>query len=210
MIKAVIFDLDGVIVTTDDLHYKAWKYIADNEGIYFDENINNKLRGISRKDSLEILLKNANRHYSEKEKLLLSEKKNNIYVSMLDTLSKKNILPNIVELLTLLKKNKYLLAIGSSSKNARIILEKIDLLNMFDAISDGNNISKSKPDPEVFIKAANMLGIPEKYCAVIEDAESGLIAAKSANMITFGAGDAAFSKYADYNFSKIKKVLKLD
>ena len=209
LIEAVLFDLDGVIVSTDDLHYKAWLSIAQKEGIYFDETINNKLRGVSRMESLSIILENAHKTYTQEEKELLAKEKNNLYVSSLQSLSEQDILPGVKDLIRKLKQQDYLIAIASSSKNAKRILDKIGLLHTFDAISDGTNITKSKPDPEVFIKAAQMLQITPEKCAVVEDAISGLIAAKRANMITFATGDARGSKYADYDFTELPTVLKL-
>ena len=143
LIEAVLFDLDGVIVSTDDLHYKAWLSIAQKEGIYFDETINNKLRGVSRMESLSIILENAHKTYTQEEKELLAKEKNNLYVSSLQSLSEQDILPGVKDLLRKLKQQDYLIAIASSSKNAKRILDKIGLLHTFDAIIDGTNITKS-------------------------------------------------------------------
>lgn len=189
--KAFIFDLDGVIVSTDDLHFLAWKHMADLEGIYFDQNINHRLRGVSRLASLEIILEQAKKSYTDVEKQNLCELKNRYYVSLLETLSSKDILPGVLPTLEYLKKKGYLLAIGSSSKNARIILDKIGLTEYFDVISDGNNITKSKPDPEVFLKAMTMLGLTHRDCAVVEDAEAGIDAANHAQMVSIGVGPAS-------------------
>ena len=171
--KAVIFDLDGVICFTDKLHYKAWKNIADEQGIYFDEKINDRLRGVSRMESLDIILEKADRTYSFDEKKEIAEKKNDIYVSLLDTMSEKDLDVNVKVVLDTLRSRGTLLAIGSSSKNTKKILEKLGLKDFFDAVSDGTNITKSKPDPEVFLKAAEMLGIKPVEAVVVEDAVSG-------------------------------------
>lgn len=203
MIKAVIFDLDGVIVSTDTLHYKAWKELATKENIEFDETINNRLRGISRMESLDIVLEKASKKYADKEKTELAAYKNDIYAASLNTLSKSDILPNVMDVLDTLKKRNIKVAIGSSSKNAKKILKQIGLFTYFDAISDGTNIEKSKPDPEVFLMAADMLGIPYNNCAVVEDAVSGLIAAKAANMVAYATGDAAKSDIKDYLFEEL-------
>lgn len=207
MIKAVIFDLDGVIVSTDNLHYLAWKKMADEEGIYFDETINHRLRGISRKDSLEIILEQAKKSYTEDEKGLLMAKKNSDYQQLLKDLTQKDILPGVMDLLAELKAKDILIAIGSSSKNAKIILKYIGLENEFDAISDGTNISHSKPHPEVFLKAAEMLDLKPTECAVVEDAISGILAAKNAGMLAFATGDALQSPLKDDDFENIRKWL---
>jgi beta-phosphoglucomutase len=207
MIKGVIFDLDGVIVSTDKYHYQAWKKMADLENIYFDEKINDRLRGVSRMESLSIILEKANKSYTEKEKVKLAEFKNELYKNSLDNLTEEEILPGITELLDDLQANNIKIAIGSSSKNAKKILHKIRLFDRFDAISDGTNISKSKPDPEVFIIAAEKLNLQPKECAVVEDAHSGIVAAKAANMVAFATGDAKTSQEKDYDFEQIKDVL---
>ena len=145
MIKAVIFDLDGVIVSTDDCHYEAWKKLADEEGIYFDRKINDRLRGVSRMASLEIVLERSEKTYTEEEKAELAERKNGYYKEFIKKLTPNDILPGVMDNLEELKKNGIKIAIGSSSKNTPIILKQIGLDGYFDAVSDGNNISKSKP-----------------------------------------------------------------
>lgn len=152
--KAFIFDLDGVIVSTDSLHYRAWKTLADRESIYFDEEINNRLRGVSRMESLEIILERATRSYTQEEKNEMAEYKNNVYRELLQVLTPADRLEGVTETLDALRQKGYKLAIGSSSKNTPVILQKIGYGSYFDAISDGNNITHSKPDPEVFLKAA--------------------------------------------------------
>lgn len=189
-IEAVIFDLDGVIVTTDECHYWAWKAMADDEGIYFDRQINESLRGVSRQASLEIILSRAKRNYSDAEKILLTQKKNDIYVTLIQQLTSEDILPGVTERLRSLKENGYRVAIGSSSKNAPIILKRIGLDTFFDAVSDGNKITKSKPDPEVFLRAADMLGVRYANCMVVEDADAGIAAGKAAGMKTLAVGGA--------------------
>lgn len=184
MIKAVIFDLDGVIVSTDDCHYEAWKKMADEEGIYFDKTINNRLRGVSRMESLEIVLERAIKEYSEEEKLQLAERKNGYYKEFITKLTPADILPGAMNTLDELRANGIKVAIGSSSKNTPVILKQIGLSDYFDAVSDGNNITNSKPDPEVFLKAADMLGIPYSECMIVEDADAGIEAGKSAGMKT--------------------------
>lgn len=207
MIKGVIFDLDGVIVSTDSLHYNAWKKLADSEGIYFDEKINNRLRGVSRMESLDIILEKSNAVYSNTEKKMLAEIKNSTYVDLLDTLTESDIIDGIVSLCSDLKKRNIKIAIGSSSKNARLILRKLKLEFFFDAICDGNNIAISKPNPEVFLKAAKMLDLEPQECCVVEDALSGVEAAISANMMVFGVGEALKSNHKVYSLVKILNIL---
>lgn len=197
-IKGMIFDLDGVIVFTDKFHYQAWKKMADDLGVYFDEKINDRLRGVSRMDSLEIILERYHGNaLSQKEKEALAEKKNEIYRSLLQTMAPEDVSEEVRDTLKELRKKGYRLAIGSSSKNAKFILEKVELTKAFDAISDGTNITKSKPDPEVFLKAAEYLDLRPEECLVIEDAEAGIQAAKSGGMYAAGIGEAAKSKNID-------------
>ena len=209
MIKAVIFDLDGVIVSTDDCHYEAWKKMADEEGIYFDKTINNRLRGVSRMESLEIVLERAVKEYSDEEKLQLAERKNGYYKEFITKLTPNDILPGAKENLEELRKNGIKIAIGSSSKNTPVILKQIGLDNYFDAVSDGNNITNSKPDPEVFLKAADMLSIPYGECMIVEDADAGIEAGKRAGMKTVSVHGAKGSDIAiaDLTQSIYKMIL---
>lgn len=208
MIKGIIFDLDGVIVSTDKLHFQAWKYMADKENIYFDEEINNSLRGISRKESLEIILKKSNKKYSEEEKLKLMDIKNSYYVNLLDFLSPSDKLKDVDLLLSELKSKNIKIAIGSSSKNTKKILKQIGLIDSFDAIADGNEIKNSKPDPEVLLLASKKLNLKPSECAVIEDAVAGIEAAKRGGMIAFAIKDAKKSNLAEYKLDKLIDVIK--
>lgn len=206
-IKAVIFDLDGVIVTTDDCHYLAWKAMADGENIYFDRKINERLRGVSRMESLEIIMEKAEKEYTDEEKKELATKKNNLYVEYIRKLTKNDILPGVMDNLEYLKENGIKIAIGSSSKNTPIILKQIGLSDYFDAVSDGNTIKNSKPDPEVFVNAANMLGIEPENCLVVEDADAGIIAGKRANMKTLAVNSA---KGGDFYAQSLENVNIVD
>lgn len=207
--QAVIFDLDGVICFTDKYHYKAWKTMADDLGIYFDEKINNRLRGVSRMESLEIILERSDKAFSEDEKLALAEKKNKIYVELLGEMSKEDLSAEVKETLDRLRAEKIQLAIGSSSKNAKFILKRLGLDHYFDAVSDGTNISRSKPDPEVFLKAAEFLHKKPEQCLVVEDARAGIMAAKAGGFDSAGLGEAAVCGEATYGLDSFSDLLEI-
>lgn len=208
--KALIFDLDGVICFTDQFHYKAWKQMADEINVYFDEEINNRLRGVSRMDSLEIILERyKGETLSVERKLELAEKKNAIYRELLKTMTPKDVSDEVRDTLKELRRRGYKLSLGSSSKNAKFILEKIDLMDAFDAISDGTNITKSKPDPEVFLKAADFLQIEPVECLVVEDAYAGIDAAKAGGMLAAGLGDAREYEKTDYPIETFSDLLRI-
>jgi beta-phosphoglucomutase len=190
-LKAVIFDLDGVIVSTDEFHYQGWKHLADEEGIYFDRTINERLRGVSRMESLEILLERAEKQYHTEEKIRLAAKKNEYYLQLLSKLSPADILPGVRAFLDELKKAGIKIAIGSSSKNSPTILKCIGMSSFFDATADGNEIEKSKPDPEVFLLAAKKLGVAPANCLIVEDAVAGVEAAIAGGMKVLAVGCAA-------------------
>ncbi len=197
MVRGVIFDLDGVLVTTDEFHYLSWKEIADAEGIYFDRQINHRLRGVSRMTSLEIVLERSPRRYSESEKLALAERKNEIYRNLLSRLGPGDVMPGAIPLLTDLRHANARIAVGSSSKNTRYIIERLEIGHLLDAVVDGNDIQNSKPDPEVFLTAAARLGLPPADCVVVEDAEAGLEAARRAGMRVVALGSAVRGLSAD-------------
>lgn len=208
-IKGIIFDLDGVLVFTDKFHYQAWKAIADDYGIYFDEKINNRLRGVSRMESLDIILERyEGKSLTLEEKEKMAEKKNRIYCELLKTMTPSDVGEDVRNTLDRLHEMGLKLAIGSSSKNAKFILEKVKLLEVFDAVSDGTNISRSKPDPEVFVKAAEYLGFAPEDCAVVEDAEAGIDAAKAGGMYAVGIGEAAKYEKTDYRIERFSDLLK--
>ena len=207
--KGIIFDLDGVLVSTDHLHYLAWKKMADGIGVYFDETINNRLRGVSRMASLDIILEKSSVSYSQTEKARLAEEKNNYYRELLQTMSPGDVDPQVRSTLHSLHEMGYQLAIGSSSKNAKFILKQIDLMDDFDAISDGTNISHSKPDPEVFLKAAEFLNLNPESCVVVEDAFAGIDAAKAGNMQAIGIGEASGYARTDYPIHRFDEILTL-
>ena len=189
--QGVIFDLDGVICFTDKFHYEAWKAMADEIGVYFDETINNRLRGVSRMASLDIILERADRTYTQEEKEALAERKNNNYKKLLEKMNPADLSKEVKTTLDTLRSMGCLLAIGSSSKNAKFILKQLGLEGYFDAISDGTNITRSKPDPQVFQMAAQFLNLRPEECLVVEDAVAGIDAAKDGGFAAAGLGEAA-------------------
>lgn len=196
--KAVLFDLDGVIVCTDECHYKGWKKLADEEGIYFDREINRRQRGVSRMESLDILLEKSEKTYTDEQKKEMAERKNNYYREYIKTLTPADILPGVIPFCEKLKADGVKIAIGSSSKNTPAILKGIGLDTYFDAVADGNQITKSKPDPEVFLLAARLVDIDPADCMVVEDAEAGVEAALAGGMDVLGLGDAVANSSATY------------
>lgn len=207
--QAIIFDLDGVICHTDRYHYLAWKQLADELGIYFDETINHRLRGVSRMESLEIVLERSGRTFTEEEKLLYAEKKNEVYKELLKQMSPKDLSEEVKQTLDELRAKGLKLGIGSSSKNARFILSRIGLEDYFDAVCDGNCISRSKPDPEVFVKAAAMLSTPAERCLVVEDAKAGVEAAVAGGMDCAAIGDARCCEQAAHGLTTFSDLLKV-
>ncbi|MDD3369634.1 MAG: beta-phosphoglucomutase [Lachnospiraceae bacterium] len=201
--EAIIFDLDGVLVFTDQYHFLAWKKIADELGIFFDQNMNNALRGVSRAESLEIILQNSSLQLTAEEKARVLREKNAYYKELLTELEPSAVKENVRNMLTVLKQKGLKLAVGSSSKNTKYILQKTDLAKYFDAVSDGTNITCSKPDPEVFLKAAEMLHVPPENCMVVEDAEAGIDAAKAGCMYAIGIGTAAKYDKTDYGIADL-------
>jgi len=206
--KAVIFDLDGVICHTDEYHYRAWLKIADELGINFNEKINNLLRGVGRMQSLDIILELSDKELSDEEKKLYAEEKNSYYIKLLDDLTPADVEPDVFETLNMIRSRGIKMAIGSSSKNAKRILKKVGLIDFFDAISDGTNIIRTKPHPEVFLKASNYLGIKPKECIVVEDAQSGVEAAIAANMDCAAIGGAAGYSLASYSLKNLSDLLQ--
>ena len=208
--KAIIFDLDGVICFTDEYHYRAWKAMADDMGIPFDRTVNNRLRGVSRMASLDIILeKYTGPALSQEEKEKLAQRKNDIYRESLKEMSPADLSAEVKETLEGLRALGLKLAIGSSSKNTPFILGQIGLKDFFDAVSDGNNITRSKPDPEVFVKAAQMLGIAPEACLVVEDAVSGAQAGHAGGMKVACLGDAAQHQAGDWNMQSIRELIDI-
>ena len=204
--KAVIFDLDGVICYTDEYHYLAWQAVADSIGVPFDRTVNNRLRGVSRMESLDIILEKYSGTLSQAEKEALAEQKNELYKKYLQQMSPADLSEEVSTTLNLLDELGLKLAIGSSSKNAPFILQQIGLGGYFDAVSDGNNITRSKPDPEVFIKAAQMLCLAPRDCLVVEDAVSGAQAGHAGGFRVACLGDASNAKACDYNLAEFSEL----
>lgn len=208
--KAVIIDLDGVICFTDKYHYEAWKALADRLGIYFDEQINNRLRGVSRMASLDIVLERAAKAYTPEEKEAFAAEKNALYVRLLQQMTPADLSGEVRDTLNALRAGGYKLAIGSSSRNTKLILARLGLGDFFDAVSDGTNITRSKPDPEVFLKAAEMLSLPPAACLVVEDAKAGIQAAHAGGFASAGIGEAAEHPDCTYpirTFGDLKAIL---
>ena len=209
MIKAVIFDLDGVICSTDRYHYQAWKQLADELNIFFNEEINNRLKGVSRMESLDIILEKSNKKYSVEEKQKLATKKNDTYRNLLKNMDDHDVSSDVLKTLYFLKRNGIKTAIGSSSKNAMYILERIGLDNYFDVIVDGTQINKSKPDPEVFLLTAKKLCLEPKNCIVVEDAKTGIDAANAGGFISIGINDAANYIMSKHKINKVSDILNI-
>lgn len=203
-ISAVIFDLDGVIVSTDECHYQAWKQMAEEAGVPFNRHINERLRGVSRMESLDIILEKANRSYTPQEKEAMAARKNQYYTKLIEQLTPADVLPGANEALALLRKRGQKIAIGSSSKNTPLILRQIGMETTFDAIADGNRIEKSKPDPEVFLLAARLLGVEPACCLVVEDAAAGVEAALAGGMEVLGVGSAAAHPGAHFHAQSLE------
>jgi beta-phosphoglucomutase len=204
--KAFIFDLDGVIVDTAKYHYLAWQKIANRLGIDFTHEHNELLKGVSRIRSLDIILGLGNVEAAQEDKNKWLTEKNEDYLSYILHMKEDEILPDVVKVLQYLKDNGQKIALGSASKNARPILEKVGVLHFFDAIVDGNDVTNAKPDPEVFLRAAQMLGIEPDNSVVFEDAVAGIQAANAANMVSIGIGDAKTLAEAQYNFNDFTEI----
>jgi beta-phosphoglucomutase len=214
MIQAVIFDLDGVIVDTAHYHFIAWKRLAKELGIDFNEKENEQLKGVSRMRSLEIILELGNLRLSQQEMERLADKKNKWFVDYINAMKPDEIFPGVKELIQSIRFNGIKVALASSSKNADTVLNLLNIKDLFDAIVDGKMITHTKPDPEIFLLAAKKLNISPSKCLVFEDAEAGVEAAIAAGMKCIGVGSAqqlskanvVVSKTPDFDIQKIKNV----
>ncbi len=206
----IIFDLDGVICSTDEYHYEAWKALAKEIGIdNFTKKDNNRQRGVSRMESLEILLEKSERKFTDQEKLAMADRKNERYKELLVNINSFDLSDDVRVTLNTLRKAGMKLAIGSSSKNTALILERLGLGNFFDAVVDGNCITKSKPDPEVFLKAAQRIGLKPGECLVVEDAISGIQAGTLGGFDTAGIGEAMTDPQTTYPLRDFSQILNI-
>jgi beta-phosphoglucomutase len=194
--KACIFDLDGVVVDTAKYHFLAWKRLTGDLGIPFTESDNERLKGVSRMASLNIILEIGGKKLSLPEKERLATLKNKWYIDYISKMTPGEILPGTLEFIDELKRNKIKIALGSASRNTPMILDRVGMHDLFDAIADGNSVHKAKPDPEVFLKAASMLGVARERCVVFEDASAGVKAALNAGMLCIGIGEKNILKDA--------------
>ncbi len=206
MIKGFLFDLDGVIVETAIFHYQAWRKMANDLGFDISEEFNEGLKGISRMDSMNLILEHGNIALSESEKIELATKKNEHYLTLVSKMTADDILPGVKEFFTQIKQTNIKIALGSVSKNAKTILDGVGLINEFEAIIDGTKITKGKPDPEVFLKGAAELGLSPEECLVFEDAVAGVEAGKNAGMIVIGIGNAEVLTKADIVFDGFEGI----
>ena len=206
-LRGIIFDLDGVIVSTDEQHYLGWQALADRLGIPFSREVNSRFRGVSRMACMNILEELGGKHYTDSEKIAYADWKNEYYRKLLAQMSSDDLSQEVRSTLDALRARGLKLAVGSSSKNAKFILQRIGLSDYFDAVSDGTNISRSKPDPEVFLKAAEYLGLAPSDCLVVEDAVSGVEAAHAGGMKAATVGDAAGRGCGDFILSRFADLL---
>ncbi len=204
--KGFIFDLDGVIVDTAKYHYLAWKKLANDIGIDFTEVQNEQLKGVSRVRSLEKILAWGNLNLEEDKFNALMGKKNDDYLTYIATMDEGEILPDVVRVIDFLSQKEQKMSLGSASKNAREILTRVNLLHRLDAIVDGNDVSKAKPDPEVFLIAAKKMNVAPEQCIVFEDAVAGIQAANAANMLSIGIGDKSILHEADFVFNDFTEM----
>ena len=204
--KGFIFDLDGVIVDTAKYHYLAWKSLANELGFDITLEQNEQLKGVSRVRSLEIILGWGNKTLSEEQFKKYMAEKNDNYLSHIAQMDEEEILPDVPKTLNYIQKTQQGIALGSASKNARKILQKVGLFETFEAIVDGNDVSKAKPDPEVFLIAAKKLNKAPKDCIVFEDSVAGVTAANTAGMISIGIGSKENLGHADYVFKDFTEI----
>ena len=205
-IEAVIFNLEGVLVTTEPCHFQAWQQMAREHGVPFDRATYEAIRGKSRTEGLNLILSKARRSFSEGEKIALATRKNDLYTACIEALGQECLLPGALEAVAALKKSGLKAAVGSSSQNALFILKRLGLREQFDAVADGNQTTFLKPHPEVFLLAARKMSAQPAGCLVVEDDEDGLIAAHLAGMRTLGLGKAAGSPEADFRADSLAAV----
>lgn len=206
MKRCFIFDLDGVIVDTAKYHFICWKQLADDLGIPFTEKENELLKGVSRVNSLELILKLGNQTMVQEKKDRFLKEKNDNYLSYIKNMTNDEILPGVAEFIAILKTKKIPTALGSASKNARTILDVLKIDHWFDVVVDGTNVTKAKPDPEVFLQGAQLIGVPASQCIVFEDSVAGVQAANKADMISVGIGKKETLHEAQYCYTGFDKM----
>lgn len=208
-LQGILFDLDGVLCSTDEYHYRAWKELADSISVSFDRTVNERLRGISRMDSLEIILEKRRQDLHTGRKARVGRPEKRRYRELLQNLSPKDADPDVVSTLLALKKRGLRLCVASSSKNARFILDRLALTSYFDGVCDGTQITRAKPDPEVFLTAAAMLSLSPESCLVVEDAVAGAQAAHAGGFLAACVGDASKKRVGDYNLARLSDLLSI-
>lgn len=206
MIQAVIFNLEGVLVTTDTCHRQAWQAMAYENGISFDDNTYERMRGLSRSEALDILLSRARRRYTEPEKLVLAMRKGDLYMEAIAGLDKSCALPGAIETVVALRHSGLRTAVASSSQHTRFILKHLGIQNLFDAVADGNLIEKPTPNPEVFLLAAEKMHLPPENCLVVDDNSSGIEGAHRAGMLAVGISDAAYEPFTDFRAEDLESI----
>lgn len=206
LIDAALFDLDGVIAFTDRYHYLGWKKLADENGWDFDETLNHQLRGVSRMQSLQVILDHNGVERSDEEKDRLADRKNGYYQKLLEDINQDDLYPGALEFVSALRARGVKTALASGSKNAMIVVESLDLSDFFDAFVTGHDLTRSKPDPQIFEMSAERLGIPAERCVVFEDAESGIEAGLAAGMYCVGVGEADRLPNAEQTFTKYEDI----
>lgn len=204
VVRAAIFDLDGVLTDTAEYHYLGWQRLADEEGVPFDRQRNEALRGVSRNESLLLLL--DGREVSDEAFAEMAERKNGYYLEYLQDMSPADLLPGAVELVQDAKARGWKVAIGSSSKNAGFVLDALGITELFDAVADGHSVERAKPEPDLFLRAAELLDVPPETCIVVEDAESGVDAALAAGMIAVGVGPQERVGHATHHFETVQDI----
>jgi beta-phosphoglucomutase len=207
MIKGVIFDLDGVLVSTDDYHYKSWQRLCDDEGFtFFSREFNHKFRGVARMKCVDILLEAAGKKFTAEQKQEIADRKNRYFVESLEDVAEECLLPGSIDILKALRQRNVKLAVASNSKNAKPIIEKVHIGEYFDTIVDGHDIKNNKPHPEPFLLAAQRLGLDPKYCLVVEDAVAGIMAADAAGMASLGIGERDYLPNAKVLVKDLSKI----
>jgi len=205
-LKAIIFDLDGVVTDTAEYHYKSWELPLKEEGIDFTEKENEKLRGLSRRDSVKTIAQTKDVVFTEKKENEIMEKKNQYYQEIIEDLNKNDMIDGIYEILVELKNKNYKMAVASASRNAKQVIKSLDLDNFFEVIADGNSVNKSKPAPDLFLFTAKKMGFKPEECLVVEDSKAGVKGAKEAGMKVIGIGPKERIGEADYCYKKVSDI----